>query len=310
MHPKIKVMKYTLVVAGNQDQELLDRGFPFEKFILGSINSSAALELKVIKPDLGPKTCIAKIELIHIHAARDHLVLTNPSILDIQEDEAHMLYESVKDIFEEMTLNVDRPSPERWFIESPNFQSLSTVSIHQAEGRNIDYWMPEDTNEAGVAKQWRKWQNEIQMIWFNHPVNQKRQAEGQLPINSIWISGIGCLTDVKAHPSVQSAQLLHSPDNYLYPIANHLSKNHCNTLTEQKLSNTLSLIHSEDPRSEEIWSISISALNNKYIEVVELIDFPEGQERRRQIKLSDLVKKGFAFWKKPKVTTLKEMLSQ
>ena len=303
-------MKYTLVVAGKQDQELLDRGLPFEKFVLGSKNSNAALELKLIKPDLEPKTCIAKIELIHIHAARDHLVLTNPSILDIQEDESHMLYESIKDIFNEMALRVYRPSPGCWFIESPNFESLSTVSIHQAEGRNIDYWMPEDTNEVGVARQWRKWQNEIQMIWFNHPVNQKRQIEDQLAINSIWISGIGCLSDVKVHQSIQSAQILHSPDNYLYPIANHLNKNHCNNITAQELSNTLSLIHAEDPLSEEIWSISISALKNKYIEAIELIEFPEGQEKKRQIKLSDVIKKSLAFWKPPQIPTLKEVLSQ
>jgi hypothetical protein len=310
MHPKIKIMKYTLVVAGKQDQELLDRGFPFEKFILGSKNCAAALELKLIKPDLAPKTCIAKIQPIHIHAARDHLVLTNPSILDIKEEESLMLYESVKDIFEEMALNIDCTKPECWFIEAPNFQSLSTVSTHQAEGRNIDYWMPEDTNEAGVARQWRKWQNEIQMIWFNHPVNQKRQAEDQLPINSIWISGIGCLADVQANLSVQSADLLHSPDNYLYPIANHLKKNHRNTLNEEELSNTLSLVHFEDPQIEQIWSTSINALKKKYIEAIELIDFPEGQERRRQIKLSNLVRKGFRFWKNHKIATFKEMLSQ
>jgi hypothetical protein len=310
MHPKIRVMNYTLVVADKKDQELLDRGFPFEKFVLGSKISDAALELKVIKPDLGLETCIAKIEPVHIHAARDHLVLTNPSILDIQEDEADILYESVKDIFQEMALNVYRPKPQQWFIECPNFHSLSTVSLHQAEGRNIDYWMPQDTDKSGVARQWRKWQNEIQMIWFNHPVNQKRQSEDKLAINSIWISGVGRLSDIDPNMSIQSAKCLHSPDNGLYPIANHLGKIHYSKLTSEQLANTLSLVHLDDSISEKIWAMAINALKNKYIEFIDLIDFPDGKKRIRQISKSDFSKKGFAFWKKLKEPTLQEMLSR
>ncbi|MEY4556973.1 MAG: hypothetical protein RLY42_146, partial [Pseudomonadota bacterium] len=36
MPPKIKVMKYTLVIADSQDQESFDRGLPYEKFLLGN----------------------------------------------------------------------------------------------------------------------------------------------------------------------------------------------------------------------------------------------------------------------------------
>jgi hypothetical protein len=197
MPPKIKVMKYTLVIADSQDQESFDRGLPYEKFLLGKQNASAPLELQSQGVTVKPNTCVARIEPVHIHAARDHLVLTSTQILDIQASEADALFDSVKDIFAEMSDVTHRSMPHKWFIESSALESLSTVSTAQAEGRNIDHWMPSDTSIEGVARQWRKWQNEIQMIWFNHPVNEARQAEGMLSINSVWISGNGKLTDIK-----------------------------------------------------------------------------------------------------------------
>ena len=170
MPHKIKVMKYTLVIADSPNQESFDRGLPYEKFLLGSQNASAPLELQSQGISVHPETCIARIEPIHIHAARDHLVLTSTQILDIQASEADALFDSVKEIFAEMSTVTHRAMPHKWFIESPALETLSTVSTAQAEGRNIDHWMPSDTSVEGVARQWRKWQNEIQMIWFNHPV--------------------------------------------------------------------------------------------------------------------------------------------
>ena len=308
MPPKIKVMKYTLVITDSQDQESFDRGLPYEKFLLGSQNASAPLELQSHGVTVQPDTCIARIEPIHIHAARDHLVLTSTQILDIQSSESDALFDSVKDIFAEISDVTHRSMPHKWFIESSALQTLSTVSTVQAEGRNIDHWMPSDTSQEGVARQWRKWQNEIQMIWFNHPVNEARQAEGMLSINSIWISGIGKLTDIKPNERLLEAKQWHSSDGCLNLLASHLKKPHSPSLSELSLADTISLLSATDPELYSIWQIANEALINHRIKAVELIDFPEGQERSRTITVENLPKKGFAFWKKPVVGSLQDML--
>jgi hypothetical protein len=308
MPPKIKVMKYTLVITDSQDQESFDRGLPYEKFLLGNQNASAPLELQSHGVTVQPDTCIARIEPIHIHAARDHLVLTSTQILDIQSSEADALFDSVKDIFAEMSDVTHRSMPHKWFIESSALQTLSTVSTVQAEGRNIDHWMPSDTSQEGVARQWRKWQNEIQMIWFNHPVNEARQAEGMLSINSIWISGIGKLTDIKPNQRLLEAMQWHSSDGCLNLLASHLKKPHTPSLSESSMGDTISLLSATDPELHSIWQIANEALINHRIKAVELIDFPEGQERSRTITVENLPKKGFAFWKKPVVGSLQDML--
>ncbi len=310
MPPKIKVMKYTLVIADSQDQESFDRGLPYEKFLLGNQNASAPLELQSQGVTVNPNTCVARIEPVHIHAARDHLVLTSTQILDIQASEADALFDSVKDIFAEISTVTHRSMPHKWFIESTALESLSTVSTTQAEGRNIDHWMPSDTSVEGVARQWRKWQNEIQMIWFNHPVNEARQAEGMLSINSVWISGNGKLADIKPNDRLLQAKQWHSSDGCLSLLASHLQKPHVTSHKEFIWSDAISLLSESDPALQLVWQGACEALINHQIKEIELVDFPEGQERTRIITIEKLPKKGFALWKKPVVGSLQDMLRQ
>ena len=301
-------MKYTIALIDEQSHESLDRGLAYEKFLLGPSHSSAPLELQSYRVKISDHTPIARIEPVHIHAARDHLVLTSTEILELRQDEADALFESVKDIFEEMATAIYRPTPNRWFIESPSLQSLSTVSAEQAQGRNIDHWMPTDTTLSGVARQWRKWQNEIQMIWFDHPVNQARASEGMLAVNSIWISGNGSLSDIKPSAQLEAAKLLHSPDACLRVLAKYLNKKHVSSVTNRDLPNTLSLISINDPSIAELWDMAGNALITNEIQEIVLIDFPDGQERTRHISVNQFPKKGFGPWKKPFTPSLQDIL--
>ena len=301
-------MKYTIALIDEQNHESLDRGLAYEKFLLGPTNSSAPLELQSYGVSITKSSVIARIEPVHIHAARDHLVLTSTEILEIQQDEADALFDSVKDIFAEMATAIYRPRANRWFIESPSLQSLSTVSIEQAQGRNIDHWMPIDTTTVGVARQWRKWQNDIQMIWFNHPVNERRASEGMLPINSIWISGIGSLSDIEPSPLLQEATLLHSPNACLSVLARYLNKQHTSSLTNNGLTNTLSLVSLSDPNVTELWDMAGNALISGQIQEIVLIDFPGGQEKTRHISIDQFPKKGFGPWKKSTTPSLQDIL--
>ena len=302
-------MTYTLVITDTDEEASLERGLPYEKFLLGHKNASAPIELKALGLLNSDTNCIARIEPIHIHAARDHLVLTNPSILEITLEESDELYDAVKDIFSEMADKVHRPEANRWFIEAPALASLSTVSIEQAQGRNIDHWMPSDTSNAGLARQWRKWQNEIQMIWFNHPVNVERQSRELLAINSVWVSGIGSIKDLDPHTALLGAKKIHSVDNCLSVIARHLNKDHVLDIQQSDLSDMLSLISLKDQRVQAVWEYACHHLIDKKIDGIQLIDFPDGQERSRLISLNQLPKSAFTFWKKPSVPPLADMLS-
>src|SRR5690606_13433915 len=40
--------------------------------------------------------------------------------------------------------------------------------------------------------------NEIQVVWFDHPVNQQRQHQGLPPINGLWLFGGAAATQLDA----------------------------------------------------------------------------------------------------------------
>jgi len=61
--------------------------------------------------------------------------------------------------------------------------------------------------------------------------------------------------------------------------------------------------------TSQVWEMACQALSTKEIEAIQLIDFPDGRERIRIIRLEDLPRKGFGFWKKPTTPKLQDMLS-
>jgi hypothetical protein len=70
-------------------------------------------------------------------------------------------------------------------MRADDWASLNTSTLDAACGHNIDIWMPQGAGE----RDWRKLQNEIQMQWHGHPVNEAREARGLKPVNSVWLWG-------------------------------------------------------------------------------------------------------------------------
>ena len=135
----------------------------------------------------GTDTGWACLQPVHIHAARDHLVLMHPDQLDIRADEADTLRAAIAELLGETGIRLEAPHPARWYVPEDTFGELQATTPVRATGRNIDIWM-----QAGPrARDWRRLQNEIQMTWHGHPVNDAREAEGRLPVNSVWLHGGG-----------------------------------------------------------------------------------------------------------------------
>jgi hypothetical protein len=120
---------------------------------------------------------------VHIHIARDHLVLTDQRKLVISDEEAHALFDAAKVLCEEVGKTLLYGDAKNWFIRADEWQALETSTMDAACGHNIDIWMPK--GEQGIF--WRKLQNEIQMSWFIGEVNAKREARGDTLLNSIWL---------------------------------------------------------------------------------------------------------------------------
>jgi len=129
-----------------------------------------------------------RLDPVNLHIGRDHLVLTDPARLDLGTEDARSLAASVDELFRDEGLTLIADHPLRWYLQETDPARglrLQTRSMLAALGRSIDAWQPSGDD----ARRWRRIVNEVQMSWYGHPVNDRRESLGLRPINSVWIEG-------------------------------------------------------------------------------------------------------------------------
>jgi hypothetical protein len=123
---------------------------------------------------------------VHLRVMRDRIVLADSGVLEISRQEAEALAQSIAKHYGEAFSPVPL-RPERWYVRFSAAPRLRTTPVSNAAGRDISTHLPQG-DEAGT---FRTLVNELQMLLFEHPVNQAREARGELPINSLWLWGGG-----------------------------------------------------------------------------------------------------------------------
>ncbi|MBU3550071.1 hypothetical protein ICN13_01795 [Polynucleobacter sp. MWH-Berg-3C6] len=304
--------RFTLMLSGEDafDSEEDDRpvkGLPHERFLLGNLVPLApVLLLGQTSQAVNPSEVIACLQPVHLHATRDHLILMGQNQIDLTQTESTELLKTALPYIEEDFQNpIQFQGQYYWFIAAGPFASLASYSIDQAHGRNIDWWMPRDTHEEGIAKRWRKLQNEIQMLWHIGSVNETREQRGMPSINSLWISGIGKLSDVQAPKVIQQSNHFYGSHPLLAGLGRLYNISHSEELNTQELAGSFAWL--DNP--ESAWPTLSAALNDQELDEVLIIDFPKGKTRERLYKAKDLSKKTWAFWKKVQLLTWKEIIS-
>lgn len=124
---------------------------------------------------------------VHWHVGTDQVTLTDPLGLDLSEHDSRALFESARDLFESEGFAFAWGAPLRWYAAHESLVELPCASLDRVVGRTVDLWMV-PRHQARLV---RRLQNEVQMLWYQHPVNEAREANGQLPVNSFWLSGCG-----------------------------------------------------------------------------------------------------------------------
>ena len=294
-------------IESELDQNAPPSGLPQERFLLGDrLPIAPVLLLGQSDLAVNPNETIACLQPVHFHATRDHLILMAQSQIDLTVNEsAKLLQAALPFIEEDFGGKVICQGQRDWFIPAGPFTSLATHSIDQAHGRNIDWWMPRDTNELGIAKLWRKLQNEIQMLWHIDPVNAEREQRGLPSINSLWISGIGKLADIQTPEFLSNTSRIYGDHPLLPGLAKYLEAPQQNEIDFSKLQNAFAWID----HPETIWDNLRGALLSNELDEVEVIDFPRGQTRHRIFTANDLNRKSWAFWKKSEPITWSEIIS-
>ncbi|MGZ3183957.1 MAG: hypothetical protein ACXU8N_16080 [Telluria sp.] len=124
----------------------------------------------------------------HIEIARSHLALTDLRHLGLAEAHARALFDAALPYFSDSGLELAWGDAATWFVRADAWAGMETASPDAAAGLDISFFMPSGPG----ARELRKLQNELQMLWYEHPANLERQARGQRPVNAVWAWAGGC----------------------------------------------------------------------------------------------------------------------
>lgn len=145
----------------------------------------------------------------HWQASMDQVTLQPPESLDLPEAESRELFEALRPWAEEDGIALHFESATRWRAVGPAFANLPWASLDRVAHRQLDAWLP-NGGQLPQARALLRLQNEAQMLFYTHPVNDRRAARGLASINGFWISGTGAW-DGQALPAPRVAAGLRAP---------------------------------------------------------------------------------------------------
>jgi len=120
----------------------------------------------------------------YLHPDRDKLLLFYRD-LEITLEESLALADYLQPLFEDLQATLIVKSPEQWLVEINTPVEVDFSAKQGLHGLPITDFMPQGKD----AEHWIRLANEIQMLLFDCPVNQAREATGKVPINNLWFWG-------------------------------------------------------------------------------------------------------------------------
>lgn len=160
------------------------------------------------------------VELVHVSPSRDGAALLPAASLAITPEQSVALFQSVAPMFADSGFHLHAMGPRHWRIDLPPDYTPVAASPALVSLTSVNDWWP----QALEDRPWRRLANEAQMLWFEHPVNQARYAQGQMPVNSLWLFGGASLeqlttaparADTQVHPELLACNASHDWSGWL-----------------------------------------------------------------------------------------------
>jgi hypothetical protein len=142
----------------------------------------------------------------HWQVGMDQVVMADPAHLHLSDEESQQLLQAMQPFLQEDGLQVTWHSALLWHAKGPLLAELNTASLDRVIGQNVKDWMP----NSPAARPIQRLQSEMQMLLYNHPVNDARDARRQHTVNAFWLHGTGTLpegTSVEAQPVTLATDL-------------------------------------------------------------------------------------------------------
>jgi hypothetical protein len=124
---------------------------------------------------------------VHLRPDRDLLRLFDARHLGISQEDADGLTAELNAHFAADGLRFTAPTPSRWYLFCGQPPAMQSQPLELVIGQHVDGLLPTGDDAA----RWAQLMNEAQMLLFQSPVNQQREASGRPPVNGLWTWGGG-----------------------------------------------------------------------------------------------------------------------
>lgn len=128
-------------------------------------------------------------EPAHFQADRDTINLFPASTLDITASEAAHLIEALNTNFADRGLAFSCGASGNWYGCCNTDELPQTTPIRTAQRGAVFEKLPKSRGKLS----WKAIQNEAQMLFHSHAVNEARESAGKMTINGLWFWGEGML---------------------------------------------------------------------------------------------------------------------
>ena len=125
----------------------------------------------------------ALITPCHWQVGMNEVLLLNPAEMQLSAEESQQLLAAVKPYFEEDGLHLSYESPLVWRAKGQLLKDMPFASLAKVSGQHIKDWLPQGPN----ARTLQRLQSEMQMLLYQHPVNDLRSQHGRWAVNSFWV---------------------------------------------------------------------------------------------------------------------------
>jgi len=152
----------------------------------------------------------------------NNATLAATDALKLQSNEAEALMLTLNQHFVSDGLRFELKNPQRWYCHFDSAVQIDTTPISVASGLDVADCRPTGRG----ARLWRSKLAEIEMLLFDHPVNNERQARGLLPVNTLWLWGEGQCSAQGSTVTSKNVSIV-SDNFYAESLAKHIGVSHC-----------------------------------------------------------------------------------
>lgn len=143
----------------------------------------------------------------HWQVGMDQVLMREPHALQLSDAESQALLQAMQPYLHEDGLQLRWHSALLWHAQGELLAELAPASLARVSGQNVRPWVMDGSLPGAL----RRLQSEVQMLLYHHPVNESREARGQLTVNSFWLHGAGRPSQTAASDSVQCLDALSVP---------------------------------------------------------------------------------------------------